>query len=127
MSVDAFDVVGTLTSGTTTPPAYTRYEQGNGDIVKVGTWTDYTSAASCGASYGRASTALASATIYFTGTRLDWIATKGTTTGIADVYLDGVKKATVNLAATAVSYQVDVWTTGTVAAVARHFSCRLVQ
>ena len=43
----------------------------------------------------------ASATIYFTGTRLDWIAMKGTTTGIAVVYLDGVKKATINLAATA--------------------------
>ena len=40
---------------------------------------------------------------------------KGTTTGIADVYLDGVKKATVNLGATTASYQVDVWSTGTVA------------
>ena len=54
----------------------------------------------------------ASATIYFNGTRLDWIAMKGTTTGIADVYLDGVKVATINLAASTATYQVNVWSTG---------------
>ncbi len=37
---------------------------------------------------------------------------KGTTTGIADVYLDGVKVATINLAASTATYQVTVWSTG---------------
>ena len=106
-----------VTSGTADDFTYAnRYEQTDLRIVKTGAWSDFLRAAASGGSYGRSSTAGAKATVYFTGTRLDWIATKGTTTGIADVYLDGVKKATVNLAATAVSYQVDVWTTGTVAA-----------
>jgi hypothetical protein len=69
-----------------------------------------------GGSYGRSSTSGASATIHFTGTRLDWIAMKGTTTGTADVYVDDVKVATVNLAASSAAYNVMVWSTGTLAA-----------
>ena len=97
-------------------PSCSRYDQTDIHIVKSGTWTNYTSASSSGGSYGRSSTALASATIYFTGTRLDWIAMKGTTTGTADVYVDDVKVATVNLAASSATYNVMVWSTGTLAA-----------
>ena len=92
-----------------------RYEQTDPRIVKRGTWSDFVKTAASGGSYGRSRTAGAKVTVYFTGTRLDWIAMKGTTTGIADVYLDGVKKATINLAATTASYQIDVWSTGALA------------
>ena len=112
IGVDAFDVIGTLVSNVSTP---IRYEQGNTSIVKTGTWADYPKSVASGGSYGRSSTSGASATIYFTGTRLDWIAMKGTTTGSAYVYLDGTKVATINLAATIASYQVMVWSTGTLA------------
>ncbi len=44
--------------------------------------------------------------------RFDWIATIGTTLAKADVSLDGVSKGTINLAATAVAYQQNVWNTG---------------
>jgi hypothetical protein len=37
---------------------------------------------------------------------------KGTTTGIVDIYLDGVKKTTIDLTATTATYQVDLWSTG---------------
>jgi eukaryotic-like serine/threonine-protein kinase len=98
------------------PPAgVIRYDQTDRRIVKTGMWTDYRVAAAYLGSYGRSSAGGTSATIYFTGTRLDWIAMKGTTTGTADVYLDGVKKATINLAATAATYVVNVWSTGTLA------------
>ena len=50
-------------------------------------------------------------TVTFNGTRLDWIAMKGTSTGKADVYLDGVLQTTVNLAAATAVYQQDVWST----------------
>jgi hypothetical protein len=40
---------------------------------------------------------------------------KGTTTGIADVYLDGEWKATIDLSAAAATYKVNVWSTGTLA------------
>ncbi len=89
-----------------------RVEQTDGRIVKTGTWSDFSKTLASGGSYGRSSTANASATIYFNGTRLDWIATKGTTTGTADVYLDGAKAATINLAATTATYQVRVWSSG---------------
>jgi serine/threonine-protein kinase len=101
------------TSTTPTAPAgATRYDQSDRRIVKTGVWAEYYTTAAHLGSYGRSSTAGASATIYFTGTRLDVLAMKGTTTGIAVVYLDGAKKATVNLAAAAPSYLVKVWSTG---------------
>ncbi len=90
----------------------TRYEQTDERIARSGTWTDYAAPKASGLSYGRASSAGAKATIYFTGTRLDWIAMKGTTTGIADVYLDGAKYATVDLAASVATYDTRVWTSG---------------
>ncbi len=95
------------------PPVASRYQQTNTNIVKVGSWADFTTASASGGSYGRASTSGASATVYFSGTRLDWIAMKGTTTGLADVYLDGVFQTTLNLAASVALYQVNVWSTGT--------------
>jgi beta-lactam-binding protein with PASTA domain len=104
------------TSTTTTAPPFpsgaNRYDQADTRIVKTGVWVDYYVTAAYLGSYGRSSTVGASATIYFTGTRLDWIAMNGTTTGVAVVYLDGVKKTTINLAATAARYLVNVWSTG---------------
>ena len=109
VTLDAVDIWGTIS----TPPAgSTRYDQTNTNIAKTGTWYTFTTTASYLGSYGRSSTSVASATIYFTGSRLDWITMKGTTTGIADVYLDGVRKATINLAASPAIYKVKVWSTG---------------
>ncbi len=109
ISIDAVDVQGTVV------PLSTRYEQTDTRIVKVGVWSDFAKSVASGKSYGRSSSSDASATIYFTGTRLDWIAMKGATTGIADVYLDGIKVATVDLAARSGTYNVNVWSTGTLA------------
>jgi Rv2525c-like, glycoside hydrolase-like domain/IPT/TIG domain len=103
----------------------TRFEQTDPHIVYEGAWETYIKTVASGGSYGRANTSKASATIYFTGTRLDWIAMKGITAGSADVYLDGTKKATVNLAASTASYRVKVWSTG-VLANGRH-SVRIVR
>jgi uncharacterized repeat protein (TIGR02543 family) len=93
-------------------PGPTRYDQTNGNIVYSGAWAPYTKTAAYNGTYGRSSTSGASATIYFKGTRLDWIGMKGTTTGYVDVYLDGVKKTTINLNASAATYQVMLWSTG---------------
>jgi hypothetical protein len=92
-----------------------RREQSDPRIFRTGIWETYVKSAASGGSYSRSKTSAASATIYFTGTSLDWIAMKGTTAGSADVYLDGVKKATINLAASTASYRVKVWSTGTLA------------
>ena len=97
-ALGAVDVVVTTTWGSSDPTGTTdnytytnRVEQTDSRIVKTGTWSNFSKTQASGGSYGRSSTSGASATIYFNGTRLDWIAMKGTTTGIADVYLDGVK------------------------------------
>ena len=92
-----------------------RREQSDPRIFRAGTWETYVKTAASGGGYGRSKTSGASATIYFTGTSLAWIAMKGTTAGTADVYLDGVKKATINLAASTPSYRVKVWSSGTLA------------
>jgi hypothetical protein len=89
-----------------------RREQSDPRFHYTGTWSSIGQTLASGGSYGRSSTPGASATVYFRGTRLDWIAVKGLTPGVADVYLDGVKKATIDLAATASTYQVNAWSTG---------------
>ena len=93
-------------------PAATRYEQTDSRIVKKGAWTTFAKTDASSGSYARSATVGASATISFTGTRLDVIAMKGTTTGIVDVYLDGTLKATIDTAATVASYKVVLWSTG---------------
>ena len=40
------------------------------------------------------------------------MAVEGLTPGVADVYLDGVKQATIDLAAPVSTYQVNAWSTG---------------
>jgi hypothetical protein len=89
-----------------------RYEQTNTNIVKVGTWATFTKTVASGGSYGRSATLGASATIKFTGVKLNIISMYGTTTGIMDVYLDGNLKATIDTAATTAVYQQVLWTTG---------------
>ena len=79
----------------------------------TGSWSTIGEILTSWGSYGRSPTPGASATVYFRGTRLDWIAVKGLTPGLADVYLDGVKQATIDLAAPVSTYQVNVWSTGT--------------
>ena len=113
------DVVVTTAWGSSDPSGtaddYTilaRYEQTDLHIVYEGSWVAFYKSFASGGSYGRSNTSGASATIYFTGTRLDWIAMKGSTTGIADVYLDGEKVATIDLNSSVAAYDVRVWSTG---------------
>jgi len=97
------------------PSASTRYDQINGNIVKTGVWEDFPKTEAYLGSYGRSSTAGATATIYFSGTKIAWIGMKGTTTGMVDVYLDSTttKTTTIDLTATTATYQVTLWTSPT--------------
>jgi len=90
-----------------------RREQSDPRFHLSGTWSGIGQTLASAGSYGRSSTPGASATVYFSGTRLDWVAVKGLTPGVADVYLDGVKQATIDLAAPVSTYQVNAWSTGT--------------
>jgi hypothetical protein len=89
-----------------------RYDQTDSRILKTGAWSTFAKAEAYGGSYGRSATTGASATLTFNGTRLDWVAMTGTTTGVVDVYLDGVKQTTIHLASPVAGYQVVAWSTG---------------
>jgi N-acetylmuramoyl-L-alanine amidase len=103
-------------SGPPPTPATARYESTATQIHKIGTWSTFVKPEASNGSYQRSATSGASATIDFNGTRLDIIAMTGTTTGIVDVFLDGVKMATVDTAAAAAGYQFRLWTTGDISA-----------
>jgi hypothetical protein len=93
--------------------AATKTQQTASQLVYVpNPWETLSTASASGSSYARANTAGSQVTIKFNGIRFDWIATTGTTFGKGDVYLDGTRRSTVNLAATAMAYQRTVWSTG---------------
>ncbi len=93
------------------PPA--TYQQSSTSLVYSGTWSTFSTASASGGSYLRSSTAGAAVVIPFNGTRLDWIATRGTTMGKADIYLDGVLAVeALDLYRSSVSYQQKVWSSG---------------
>ncbi len=110
INVDAFDVIGTLSGS----EGLTRYQQTSA-LMYAGAWSNFRIPRASFGSYWRSSAPGASVTIPFKGTRLDWIATKGTTLSKADVYVDGAFVTTVDLANPVVLYQQNVFTTGTLA------------
>jgi murein DD-endopeptidase MepM/ murein hydrolase activator NlpD len=117
ISVDAIEVAGTLTGGSAPPPqpTTTRYEQTDGKILYLGNWVTFVTSGASGGSYTYADSP-ASASISFSGTRLDLIATTGFTQGKAQVSLDGVDKGTIDFSSTSTLRMQKVWTTGTLAA-----------
>lgn len=115
VNIDALDVEGNLAPAPPPPPpppAPTRYEQTLGEITYTGSWVNFPVPGASGGSYLYANSA-ASATVYFAGTRLDWIATKGVTMGLATVTLDTNAPITVNLYNSVVVRQKLAWSTGT--------------
>jgi SpoIID/LytB domain protein len=108
ISVDAFDIAGTILQAS----ASTRYQQNAAGLNYAGTWATFSASGASGGSYLRSSASGAKVTITFDGTYLAWIATKGTTLGNALVSLDGGTAVKISLAASAVAYQQNIWSTG---------------
>jgi hypothetical protein len=74
-------------------------------VVYRGQWTVATSTRHDGGRDRYATAASASARLDFTGRGIAWVAPMGSTRGKADVYLDGVKAATVSLYASSSRYR----------------------
>jgi hypothetical protein len=111
IDLDALDLTGFIGKPVTpATPGLTRYEQTNSKISYLGNWTTFSSSGASGGSYTYATSG--SADIWFTGTRLDWIATTGTTQGNAQVSVDGGDPATVDLHSASTQRQQKVWSTG---------------
>ena len=127
VNVDAVEVVGTLEqaglttvvdalASTKTQPSAgsTRYEQADGHIAYQGSWVTFKTSGASGGSYKYTSSP-GSALVWFTGTRLDLIATKGYTQGKARVSLDGGAPVTVDLYNATTLRQQKVYSTGPLA------------
>lgn len=113
INLDAVNILGTLVQAPApVVPAPTLYDQTDPHLAYSGTWYTFSTTSAFGGSYARANTNGASVTIPFTGQSLDWIAMKGTTTGIADVSLDGGPAQIVNLANPVAIYKQKVWSSG---------------
>lgn len=81
-------------------------------ICYEGAWSTVDDGRASWGGYRRSLVPGASMTVYFRGTRLDWLAVRGPAGGVADVYLDGVREATIDLASPEASHAVEVWSTG---------------
>jgi lysophospholipase L1-like esterase len=110
ISVDAFDVVGTVAT------APTRYQQSDARLWYEGLWTDSNAASASGGRYTFARFGDDLVTATFTGTRLDLIAKTGPNFGLARVSVDGGDSHTVDLYSPSVCWLQRVWSTGTLAA-----------
>ena len=88
IGIDAIDVAGTLTQATA-PVSLTRFEETDGRIVLEGSWTAGASSSRSGGSWAYTNTATDTAWVSFTGTRIDLIASKAPSYGIARVTVDG--------------------------------------
>ncbi len=108
ISIDAVDVIGTLVP-------FSRIEQTDVRLNFTGTWSTFTTSSASAGSYKRTSATNGSVTVAFNGRRLDWIATKGTTMGVASVSVDGGPATQVVLNNASTQYQQAVWSTGTLA------------
>ncbi len=116
-SMDPYDslVNAPLLGGTPPPPpspGLTRYEQTNGNLLYLGKWVSFSTSGASGGTYTYADSS-AKALLWFSGTKLDLIATTGVTQGKALVSLDGVAKGSIDFSSPTTRRQQKVWTTGT--------------
>ncbi len=108
VSVDAFDVLGTMA-------AVTRLEQTDSHLgwgPSTSAWTTSNVADASGGSFRFANSSGAKVSIKFTGVKLDIVAKKSPLYGIASVRLDGGDPIPLDLYSAAAIYKQRVWSTG---------------
>lgn len=104
IDIDAVDVAGTLLSST-------RVQQDSALIAYAGGWSSTSTKAASGGSFVYANTAGSSATINFTGVRLNILARTAGAYGIMKITLDGTTTFKVDLYSWATAYRT-VWSSG---------------
>jgi hypothetical protein len=105
VSVDAFDVAGTLL-------AVTRVEQNDRHLGWTGHWTKTSSAYYSGGDAKYANAPGASVTIEFTGISLEFLAKRSANYGKARVTLDEATPVTIDLYSASTLYKQKVWSSG---------------
>ena len=112
LSVDAFDILGTLNTAAELPPYPNRYEQDDSHIAYLGGWATSSAGDASAATYSYAGSTGSSATVHFNGTGLTWVTKKSPVYGIARVRLDSQPAQEVDLYSATSLYQERVYDTG---------------
>jgi lipoprotein-anchoring transpeptidase ErfK/SrfK len=107
IAVDALEFEGSLTQAYAT----TRYEDDDPRFLLAGPWSTLSAASASGGAYKSGGSG-SGFTVNFTGTRLDWVATRGPGMSVANVSVDGKAAVDVNLYSASTEYQRVVWSTG---------------
>ncbi len=99
INVDAFDVLGTITDASASPPAPIewRYEQSDALLTQFGTWGTTGSYYASGGSYLATGQPNGAVVASFSGTSCKVLATKGSGMGLMELTLDGEAPVTVDL------------------------------
>ncbi|MGW4824202.1 peptidoglycan recognition protein family protein [Streptomyces sp. NPDC004227] len=77
--------------------------------TKTGTWTSKSSTGYLGGNSFTSSTKNASLSWTFTGRSVAWLVSRASTSGQADIYIDGTKTATVDLKSATTKYRDAIW------------------
>ncbi len=109
--IDAFDVANETRpdlSGSGTP--FTGWaEESDAAVRFVGTWHAGTGSTHSGGGYRYARDPETYAIVEFTGTSIYWVGPRASSYGRADIYLNGVKRATVSQYAASTSFRQVIW------------------
>ena len=92
------------------PSSPTRVEENNPSVVYTGVWLPQRRSDLSGGSIVESPYPISTASLAFTGTGIRWIGFKAPWGGIAEVYLDGTLKATVDTFATTEQAQAVMYT-----------------
>src|SRR5690242_9469181 len=79
-------------------PGYTRFEETDASIQYSGAWVSVTASSYSGGAATHSNQINATAQLSFSGTAVQWIGERGPSTGMADVFLNGIKVTTINTA-----------------------------
>jgi hypothetical protein len=109
--VRAADVAGNLGAWMTGPAfRLTHYGESSASVKYSGTWSTSTSSVYWGGKAKASSQAGAKASLTFTGRSVELVSRKGPARGKAQIYVNGVLKATIDLYAASYQNQRVVWT-----------------
>ena len=98
--VRAIDSVGAVGGWATTAPLFVTLTQQSSSSMVWGmnsTWSTHSVSGALGGSTRRSRTAGATASLTFTGTQVDWVATRGSDRGRAEVFIDGISRGVIDL------------------------------
>jgi hypothetical protein len=125
--VIAIDVEGRESLAAAAPTiTVARFSENNRRLSYSGSWSTTKSPVFWGGAARKSSQAGAKASITFTGRSIMWVARKGPNRGKAQVYVNGIKVATIDLRATTYQAQRVVWVGSWSSSISRKVTIRVL-